>query len=169
MSDNDNPFSRFTGSNPLMPTPGRVVGPPARTAPQPAGLPPFQLHHARMALANTSQEDMIRKRDTSGNEMNKLAQIANAPENNRADIAAYIGKLTRTGQVKPEEAAMILHALPEDQDGIRQWARTMFNAVMHAGIHAHAAFPRAIFPGPDVAAQSWPPSPSVDELGEDNE
>ena len=118
-----------------------------------------------MALANTSQEDMIRKRDTSGNEMNKLAQIANAPENNRADIAAYIGKLTRTGQVKPEEAAMILHALPEDQDGIRQWARTMFNAVMHAGIHAHAAYPRELFPAGNGNGAAQPAAPE----GTDNE
>jgi len=103
------------------------------------------------ALAGSDQASMIRKRDVAGPAMSKLASIANDENPNRADIAAYIGKLTRTGQVNAEEAAQIMQALPNDPDGIRNWARGMFDFVMHMGIHAHAAFPAAQFPGQEPA------------------
>lgn len=158
------------GGNPLMPT-RAAPQPVAPAAPAPTQFPPFGLHHARAALANVDQASMIKKRDSIGPEMDKLAQIANNPEdNNRADIAAYIGKLTRTGQVTPEEAAMILQGLPEDQTGIRAWARHMFNAVMQAGIHAHAAYPRSLFPSESNGQGPAAPEPAAEPSeGADNE
>jgi hypothetical protein len=122
--------------------------------------PPPLRHRVRGALASLRQEAMIEKRDNAAKEMDKLAEIMNDPEPKRADVVAYIGQLTRKGQVTSDEATQILQGLPQSPAAIRDWARGMFATLMHVGIQAEAAYPRAAFPGATKGAP--PPAQDAD-------
>ena len=133
-------LAQLQGGNGLMPRRPQPIQMPVRRA--------MPLHHrVRNVMAPLDQQAMIQKRDTAGKEMQKLAEIASDPEPNRADVVAYIGGLTKVGQITPDEAAQILQGLPQQPQAIKQWAKNMFGVMMHVGIHAEAAYPRALFPG----------------------
>lgn len=146
MSGTGTPFDRFTGGNAIMP-PRQVAQPPAAAQPQPQPTHHIPMHVTRNAHANVDQATMIKRRDAMPDVMNELSSIVNSKDDaNRADIVAYIGGMVGKGIIAPEEATQLLQMLPEDQAGMRQWARVMFSAAMNVGVHAHAAYPKEIFP-----------------------
>ena len=99
-------------------------------------------------MRGMDEESMIRKRDTAGKEQAFLAGLMNDPDANRGDVEKYIASLVKVGQFSPQEALQILRTLPEtaNSNQIRQWAESMFAAVMSVGVHSHAAFPVSEFP-----------------------
>ena len=106
------------------------------------------------SLRGRPQEHMLRRRDAAGGEMEILARIVNDPKPNPKEVHDYIGKMLAKEHISADAAFQILASMPRDPDGLRNWARKMFAAVMHQGIHAHAAFPRELYPSPQQAPGS---------------
>jgi hypothetical protein len=104
----------------------------------------FTSRHMRGA----SQEQMIRRRDASGDEATKLARIMNEPDPKPEEITSYVRELEKKGHMPTEEARRLLASIPHDPAALRVWARNAFALVMHQGIHAHAAYPRQLYPSP---------------------
>ena len=117
---------------------------------------------ASHAMRGRNQEHVLRRRDAAGGEMEMLAKIANEPNPDPKEVQDYIVKLLRTGHVSAQEAGQVLASMPSDPAALRNWARSMFSAVMHEGIHAEAAFPREHFP----SAQQAPDSPAEAVTGD---
>lgn len=90
----------------------------------------------------------MRRRDAAGKEMEMLAKLANDPNPDPSEVSDYVKKLAKLEHMSGQESERLLATIPGDPDGIRQWARTMFAAVMHQGVHAEAAFPVMQFPSP---------------------
>ena len=107
---------------------------------------------ASHAMRGRSQEHVLRRRDASGGEMAMLSKVMNEPNPNPKEVQDYIVKLLRTGHISAQEAGQVLASMPRDPAALRNWARSMFSAVMHEGIHAEAAFPKSIFPSETAAA-----------------
>lgn len=116
------------------------------------------------SMRGSTKEQTLRRRDASGEEMAILAKIVNDPNPTRKEVSDYIHKLLRMEHLSSEEAFSILATLPHDPDSLRNWAREAFTIVMHHGIHAHAAFPRSIFPSPQQAPDS-PAAPVTGDAG----
>jgi hypothetical protein len=107
-------------------------------------------------MRGSTTEQMIRRRDAAGDEMTRLAKIMNQPNPSAEEVTGYIRELLRQGHIPAGEAAQILRSIPHDPTALRGWARRMFAFVMHQGIHAHAAFPRELYPSPQPAPQQAP-------------
>lgn len=141
-----NPFATYTGGNPVMPA-RRVAPDPTAPAPMPAHFVPLATTKEALAAHGNDQAAMIRKRDAMSAVTDELARIMRSPVINRADIVSYIGGMHRKGILSPSEATVLLHLLPQDQQGMRLWARRMFSVATNTAIHAHAAYPTELFPG----------------------
>jgi hypothetical protein len=117
----------------------------------------------RQAMRGATKEQMIRRREASGDEMAKLARIANDPKADSSEVTDYLRELLRKGHIEPEEAARLASTVPHDPEALRAWARNAFSMVMHQGIHAHAAFPRELYPSPQqqAAPQQGPPQQAM--------
>lgn len=145
----NNPMAGMQGGNGLMPF--------RPQAPQPRfNHQAVNLTATKRWITDHGQDAMIRKRDAMGDVMAELASVAQNPDPNRADVAAFVGGLTKQGVVSLGEAEAILRALPDDPDGIRQWARVMFHGAMQIGVHAHAAYPEDLFPASSGAPAAQP-------------
>ena len=124
---------------------------------------------------------MIRRRDTAGKELNFLGELMNDPDADRRDVEKYVGSLVKIGQFTPQEALAIMRTLPETANPgqVRQWAQMMFAAVAHVGVHAHAAYPRELYPGQPAQRPGFAMSPTApvaaetrdgeDQSGEEND
>jgi hypothetical protein len=108
-------------------------------------------------MRGATQEQMIRRRDASGGEAAKLARIMNEPNPKPEEVTSYVRELEKKGHMPTEEARRLLASIPHDPEALRVWARNAFALVMHQGIHAHAAFPRELYPSPQQAPQQAPP------------
>lgn len=110
-------------------------------------------------MRGASQEHMIRRRDAAGDEATALARIMNDPKPEPKEVADYIGDLMKKDHIPSAEAKQILATIPSDPEALRAWAKQAFTLVMHQGIHAHAAFPKALYPSPQQAPpeQAAPP------------
>lgn len=97
-------------------------------------------------MRGATKEQMIRRRDAAGGEMEALARIANEPKPSADEVIAYIKNLVKKGHISAQEAAHLLETVPHDPGALRNWARRAFAMVMHQGIHAHAAYPRQLYP-----------------------
>jgi hypothetical protein len=115
-------------------------------------------------MRGTGQEQMIRRRDASGDEMAALARIVNDPKPDPQEVTDYIRGLLKKQHIPAGEAARFLATVPHDPDALRRWARSMFSFVMHQGIHGHAAFPRELYPSPQQAPAS-PAAPTDEDAG----
>jgi hypothetical protein len=113
-------------------------------------------------MRGTSQEQMLRRRDASGGEMTALAKIMNDPKPDPEEVTSYIRELLRKGHIGGEEARRFLASVPHEPEALRNWARAAFSLVMHQGIHAHAAFPRELFPSPQQEPDNPAASPPND-------
>ena len=109
-----------------------------------------------------TKEQALRRRDASGEEMAILAKVVNDPNPTRKEVADYIHKLLRMEHIPADDAFRILATLPHDPDALRNWAREVFAVVMHQGIHAHAAFPRQLYPSPQQAPDGQTAPVAVD-------
>jgi hypothetical protein len=139
-----------------------LVPPVANTAPTVPIVPPTVSNPINQALASRvmrgkSQEHVLRRRDAVGGEMEMLAKIVNNPNPDPKEVQNYVVKLLRKEHIQPQVAGQILASMPRDPAALRNWARMMFSAVMHEGIHAHAAFPRELDAG--NTANQPPPGP----------
>jgi hypothetical protein len=103
---------------------------------------------ASRVMRGLSQEHVLRRRDAVGGEMEKLARIVNEPNPDHKEVQDYVVELLRKEHIPAQAAGQILASIPRDPAALRNWARAMFSAVMHEGIHAEAAFPREHFPSP---------------------
>jgi hypothetical protein len=103
---------------------------------------------ASRAMRGKTKEHVLRRRDAAGGEMDMLAKIVNAPNPDPKEVRDYVVKLLQKEHIPHQDAGQILASIPLDPAALRQWARVMFSAVMHEGIHAEAAFPREHFPSP---------------------
>jgi hypothetical protein len=109
---------------------------------------------ASRAMRGRTQEHVIRRRDAAGGEMEILAKVMNDPSPDPKEVQDYIVNLLRKGHISAQEAGELLASMPRDPGALRRWARVMFSAVMHEGIHAEAAFPRELYPSPQQAPDS---------------
>jgi hypothetical protein len=107
-------------------------------------------------MRGRSQEHVLRRRDAAGGEMEILSKIMNDPNPDSKEVQDYVVKLLQKEHIPAQDAGQILASIPRDPAALRNWARTMFSAVMHEGIHAEAAFPRSIFPSETAAASDYP-------------
>lgn len=98
----------------------------------------------------------MRRRDAAGGEADMLAKVMNDPEPDAGEVTGYIRKLLKMEHIPPEEARMLLAGVPHDPEALREWAQRVFQMVMHQGIHAHAAFPRSVFPSPQSQQEPEP-------------
>jgi hypothetical protein len=119
---------------------------------------------ASRAMHGRTQEHVMRRRDAAGGEMAMLAKIVNDPSPDPKEVQDYIAELLRKGHISAQEAGQLLASMPRDPGALRSWARVMFSAVMHEGIHAHAAFPRQLYPSPQQAPGS-PAAPVAGNAG----
>lgn len=114
-------------------------------------------------MRGRTAQHMVRRRDAAGGEMEILARIMSDPDPTSKEAETYIHKLLQMEHITGDEASRILASIPRDPRALRNWARVMFAAVMHEGIHAHAAFPRELYPSQEDAPQgdttSPPPAP----------
>jgi hypothetical protein len=108
------------------------------------------------AMRGRTKEHVLRRRDAAGGEMEMFARIVNDPNPDPKEVRDYIVKLVQKEHIPAQEAGQILASMPRDPVALRNWARMMFSAVMHEGIHAEAAFPREHFPSP-----GQPPPPNA--------
>jgi hypothetical protein len=99
-------------------------------------------------MRGKSQEHIVRRRDATGGEMEMLAKLVNDPSPDPKEVQDYIVKLLHKEHIPAQEAGQILASMPRDPAALRNWARVMFSTVMHEAIHAHAAFPRELYPSP---------------------
>jgi len=99
-------------------------------------------------MRGRTQEHMIRRRDATGGEMEMLSRLANDPNPDPKEVRDYIQKLLTKEHIEGDQASQLLASMPRDAEGLRNWARMMFAAVMHQGIHAEAAFPKQLYPSP---------------------
>ena len=90
---------------------------------------------------------MMQRRDAAGPELEILSRVMSEPNPKPDEVAQYISSLVKSGQMPPQDAIQVIQSIPKDPDALRTWARSLFLAVMHTGVHAHAAFPREVFPG----------------------
>ena len=97
-------------------------------------------------MRGASQEHMVRRRDATGDEMTTLAGIMNDPDPNPEVVTGYIRDMMKKDHIPADEAKRLLATVPHDPDALRAWAKEAFLLVMHQGIHAHAAFPREVYP-----------------------
>lgn len=138
------------------------AAPSAPVAAPPAPSPVNQALASSVMRGRTAQQ-MVRRRDAAGAEMEMLAKVMNDPNPTSKEVEGYIHDLVRKDHVPAHEAAQILATMPSDPEALRGWARAVFQMVMHEGIHAHAAFPKQIYPSQDDAPQgdttSPPPAP----------
>lgn len=141
-------------ANPLLQTTADTA--PVAQAIPPVASPDVNRGLISRALRGSTQEQMLRRRDAAGGELAILTKVMNDKNPNRKEVSAYIGKLVAAGHMPAETAIKIIASLPDGGDALRSWARNVFSMVMHQGIHAHAAFPRSIFPSPGA-----PPAPDV--------
>ena len=109
---------------------------------------------ASRAMHGRTQEHVMRRRDAAGGEMDILAKVMNDPSPDPKEVQDYIAKLLRKEHISAQEAGQLLASMPHDPGALRNWARKMFSAVMHEGIHAHAAFPHELYPPPQQAPDS---------------
>jgi hypothetical protein len=107
---------------------------------------------ASRAMRGRTQEHVLRRRDAAGGEMEMLAKVVNDPNPDPKEVQDYVVKLLRKEHIQAQEAGQILASMPRDPAALRNWARMMFSAVMHEGIHAEAAFPSEHFPSPEPPA-----------------
>lgn len=127
----------------------------AQPAPDPAAQQPLVINQAlaSRAMRGKSQEHMIRRRDAAGKEMEMLAKLASDPNPEPSEVTDYIKKLAKLEHLTSQQADQLIASIPADPGGIRQWAHVMFQAVMHEGVHAEAAFPVLQFPSPQEEDQ----------------
>lgn len=111
---------------------------------------------ASRSMRGRTQEHMLRRRDAAGAEADMLAKVMQDPDPDPGVVTGYIKQLLQKGHIPPAEARHLLATVPHDPDALRNWARAVFATVMHEGIHAHAAFPRSVFPSPDQQPQQQP-------------
>lgn len=109
-------------------------------------------------MRGATKDQVIRRRDAAGHEMNELARIMNEPNPSAEEVISYLRELARKLHVSPHEAALIIRTVPHDPNALRGWARQMFSFVMHQGIHAHAAYPKELYPSPDSQEQQQAPT-----------
>lgn len=115
---------------------------------------------ASRTMRNRTAEQMLRRRDAAGGEAEMLARVMQDPNPNPEVVTSYIKQLLQKGHIPPEEARRLLATVPHDPEALRNWAQVVFQTVMHQGIHAHAAFPRSVFPSPqEQPQQAAPPAP----------
>jgi len=103
-------------------------------------------------MRGRSQEQMLRRRDAAGGELEILARLMNAPEPNNEEIINYITRQAKRGHIPRNEAIQIFRTMPHHPEELRSWAHTMFATIAHQGIHSHAAFPRQFYPSPQQAS-----------------
>jgi hypothetical protein len=103
---------------------------------------------ASRAMRGKTKEHVLRRRDAAGGEMDMLAKVMNDPNPDPKEVRDYVVSLLQKEHIPHQEAGQILASIPRDPAALRNWARMMFSAVMHEGIHGHAAFPREHFPSP---------------------
>lgn len=132
---------------------------------------------AARTMRGRAAEQMLRRRDAAGPEAEMLARVMQDPNPNPEVVTGYIRQLLQKGHIPPEEARRLLATVPHDPEALRNWAQVVFQTVMHQGIHAHAAFPRSVFPSPatqgslqaqeqpqQAAPQAAPPAPDSPAL-----
>lgn len=98
------------------------------------------------AMRGAKKEQVIRKRDAAPKEMAILARVMHDPNPNPKEIHEYIQDLLHKGHVPPQAAYQVLASMPSDPEALRLWARHAFVVVMQQAIHAHAAYPRELYP-----------------------
>ena len=108
-------------------------------------------------MRGASQEHMVRRRDATGDEMTTLAGIMNDPNPNPDKVTSYIRDMMQKDHIPADEAKRLLATVPHDPEALRAWAKEAFSLVMQQGIHAHAAFPRSIYPSQQQQAPQQPP------------
>lgn len=138
MSGTANPLQAPVGA------PQQAMPAAAPVAPPP---PPVNQALASSVMRGRTAQHMVRRRDAAGGEMEILAKLMNEPNPTSREVESYIHKLLQKEHITGDEASRILASIPRDPTALRAWARNMFAAVMHEGIHAHAAFPRSLYPG----------------------
>lgn len=116
---------------------------------------------ASRSMRGRTQEHMLRRRDAAGAEADMLAKVMQDPDPDPGVVTGYIRKLLQMEHIAPAEARHLLATVPHDPDALRDWARAVFATVMHEGIHAHAAFPREVFPSPGQPPEQAPPQQPV--------
>lgn len=108
---------------------------------------------AARTMRGRTAEHMLRRRDAAGPEAEMLARVMQDPKPDPEEVTGYIRKLLQKGHIPPEEARRLLATVPHDPEALRDWAKAVFQTVMHQGIHAHAAFPKSVFPSPDQSVE----------------
>lgn len=110
-------------------------------------LPPTPSHAGvQQAMRGFSPAEMLRHRDDGAREMARMAGFANDPDVSRQQVADYIQELASENVLSPAEAMSILVSVPHSAQAIHAWAKMMFQSLMHASVHAHAGYPRELFP-----------------------
>ncbi|HEY2416393.1 MAG TPA: hypothetical protein VGH84_00620 [Steroidobacteraceae bacterium] len=97
-------------------------------------------------MRGRTQEHALRRRDATGGELEMLAKVVNDPNPDPKEVSDYIKKLLQKEHIPARAAYQLLASMPDEPAALRNWARAVFSAVMHEGIHAEAAFPRELFP-----------------------
>jgi hypothetical protein len=111
------------------------------------GITPDQIGHLVAGVTRgRTQEQMMRRRDATGPELEILGRIMSDPDPSPAEAQDYMLSLLKSGQAPAGDVIKLLQSMPKDPDMLRTWAHNMFGFVMHMGAHAHAAFPRELFP-----------------------
>lgn len=87
------------------------------------------------------QAALIARRALAGEEMEHVGRFMQDPGLTRRKVVDYIRGLLGSGRVTRAEATALLGSLPRNKDGIHQWAKMMFTALMHVGIYGHAVCP----------------------------
>lgn len=112
---------------------------------------------ASRTMRGRAAEQMLRRRDAAGPEAEMLVKVMQDPNPNPEVVTSYIRQLLQKGHIPPEEARRLLATVPHDPEALRDWAQVVFQTVTHQGIHAHAAFPREVFPSPQEQPQQQQP------------
>lgn len=97
-------------------------------------------------MRGSDKNTMLRRRDAAGGEMEMLAKIMNDPNPTHHEVADYIEKLGKKQHIPKHIAEALIDQVPSEPAALKQWARGMFAMVMQQGIHAHAAYPRELYP-----------------------
>ena len=118
----------------------------------------------QLNMRGTEAKHMIRRRDAAGREMEMLAKLANDPKPDPKVVHRYMREMLSKDHIPSDKAHAILAAMPHDPAGLRAWARQAFAFVMHQGIHAHAAFPKLLFPSPSEDVSSPEPEEGNNEV-----
>lgn len=116
---------------------------------------------AARTMRGRTVEQMLQRRDAAGAEADMLAKIMQDPDPDPGVVTGYIRQLLQKGHIPPEEARQLLATVPHDPEALRSWAQAVFQMVMHQGIHAHAAFPKEIYPSPQEPPQQQQAAPPM--------